>query len=255
MKFVQAENNWSHESVICELTKRISEREAELRAVTRQKTVLEGKISSGVYKGGSIQVERAYESLLAHLGEREEQFRFVSQKNEHMSNRQNELERVIRELQATMNFQRCLLQEKDEKMASFERKQKAEKTKVQRQIQLALECQRETLREKEQTAELLAASEENVKNLTLEINKCNENEKAAIEKAEEHATVVEAKDQKINTLESKVSELSAEIRRIKEREEESKRRVEEREATLRIAKNDISELNTQVDQLTVSFRC
>lgn len=250
----QAENNWSQESIICELTKRLSGREAELRAVIREKELLEKKKFSS--KGSSVELEKAYESLMAHLGEREEEFRLVALKNEHLMKRQNELEKITRELHNTMKFQRSLMQEKDKKL-TYLQSQLADKDQeggkelnmLRRQITLALDTQRAAIDGKNELVEKLAASEETVRQLTLEIEQYVTWQNETMAKATQQESALAEKATKAHKLELKIADLKVEIERQREKIKEDKVRADKKVRMLESAQLEIADLRVQVEAL------
>ncbi|KAL3798037.1 hypothetical protein HJC23_012328 [Cyclotella cryptica] len=250
----QAENSWSQESIICELTKRLSEREAELRAVTREKELLVRKKPN--IKGPPVELEKAYESLMARLGEREEEFRLLAQKNEYLVKRQNELEKITRELHNTMKFQRSLMHEKDKKLSDLQNQLDNEDqddgnevNMLRRQITLALDSQRAAINEKNDLLQKLTASEQTVRQLTSEIEQHVTWQNETMAKATEQETALAEQASKVHKLESINADLKVEIERLREKIKEDKVRADKRDRRLESAQLEIADLQAQVEAL------
>ena len=239
----QAENNpaWSQKSIICELTKRLSDREAELRTVTREKELLESKS-----KGSPAELEKAYESLMAHLGEREE-VRSLTRKNEHLSNRQRELEKITKELHNTMKYQRALMHEKDNKLTQFRNRltkqdggDDDEISKLRSQVNFAMESQRAAVKEKDELEQKLASCEETMEQLASELEQQIVWQNETMEKATKHEAIIAEKETKISKLGSKNIELKTEILR-------QCVLLEKRDHMLESAQQEITELHSRIE--------
>jgi chromosome segregation ATPase len=251
----QAQKKLSQQSIINELTKQLAEREAELRAVTREKAALDSKRSN--IKGSSVELEKAYESLMAHMGKREEEFRAVAQKNEHLIKRQHELEKITRELHNTMKFQRSLMHEKNDKLNELQKQLQEhdadgnkEVDKLRRQVTVALDSQRAAVSEKNVLLGKLTAAEQTVSQMQAEIDQHVEWQNETMMKATEQEKVITEKEARISMLAAKNNELRAEIEHQREFVREAKARGEQKDSMLESAQEEINMLHARIEDLS-----
>ena len=112
------------ESIIVELTQRLAEREAQIRTVTQQKMQLEHGLEGYLQNhqrqaDNQHQAAEAYDTLLSHYAQREEELRVATETNRELDKKRKEMEKLVRELQNTGNHQRLKLQQKEEKLAGL----------------------------------------------------------------------------------------------------------------------------------------
>jgi chromosome segregation ATPase len=250
----QAEGNRTQNIVIAELTKTLAEREAELRLLHREKAQLENKRSN--IKGSPVELEKAYESLMSHLGQREEEFRAIAQKNEYLVKRQHELEKITRELHNTMKFQRSVMHEKNDKLEELQKQLGAntkgdgkEVDKLRRQITVALDSQREAVNNKNELLKKLAAAEKTVKQMQADIDQHVVWQNETMIKATHQEKVLAEKDSKISKLAAKNNELRAEIEHQREFVKNAKVQGEQKDSMLESAQEEITMLHAKVEEL------
>ena len=248
--------NCSRQDIIVELTARLSQKEAELRASNKAKADLEKQFRNQPGR----ETEKAYESLLAHLGEREEEFRFISMKNDTLSRHQKELERACHQLQHTAELQGTMLEEQEENISKMEKNAaqrerlvSIDMERMRSQLGHAIEAQRIALEEKNEKIEQLTKSQNTVKNLRIEIDQYKEKQDESEAALAEQALTLTEKDAKICDLESKVLELSKEIKNIKTQQNEEQRKAESKETMLNLQREENEQLLVRIENLEVDI--
>ena len=118
----------SQEEVIFSLTERLREREDEVRHLRQENADLEDQLR---LRGNPIQLDSAYEDLLAHLKQREEDFKLELAKQE---DRHRELERDNRRLKDKVHASRKLVEEQDQTISVVERETENELHMLRQQI-------------------------------------------------------------------------------------------------------------------------
>mmetsp|Transcript_41850 Transcript_41850/g.76499 ORF Transcript_41850/g.76499 Transcript_41850/m.76499 type:complete len:339 (-) Transcript_41850:70-1086(-) len=108
--------NCNQEEVIFSLTERLRERESEIRQLRQDRSELENQL---ILRGNPVKkLDAAYEDLLAHVKQREEEFRLESQKQEE---RERGLERENRKLKDKVHSSRKLLDEQEKNLSLIEK--------------------------------------------------------------------------------------------------------------------------------------
>ena len=250
----KVEGNWSQDSIVAELTRRLAVSDAELRILHREKTAMESKNSN--MKGSSIELEKAYQSLMTHLGEREDEFRAVGQKNEHLLKRQLELEKITRELHSTMKFQRSLMLEKNDKLAELQKQvalkddsNTKEVDELRLQLKVALDSQRAAVLEKNTLLEKLNTAEKTMKLMQADIDQHVEWQNETMEKATEQEKVISERNAKISKLAAKINELIDEIGHQRDLVKKAETLGEQKDSMLESAQNEITSLHAQIEEL------
>lgn len=104
-----------HEEVALSLTERLRERESEVRLLRQENWDLQNQLR---LRGNPINLDVAYEDLLAHLKEREANFH--SESTEH-AERQRNLEKEIRKLKDKSHASRKLLDDQEMQISLMEK--------------------------------------------------------------------------------------------------------------------------------------
>lgn len=140
-----------YEEVILSLTERLRERESEVRLLREENSELQNQLR---LRGKPINLDAAYEDLLAHLKQREANFYSESMKREE---RQQNLEKEICKLKDKAHASRKLLDEQEmhisliekdgddqlERILSIKKKADSELTKMQNQLDAAMSDNKE----------------------------------------------------------------------------------------------------------------
>ncbi len=104
-----------HEEVALSLTERLRERECEVRLLRQENWELQNQLR---LRGNPINLDVAYEDLLAHLKKREENFHSESMKH---AERQRNLEKEIRKLKDKAHASRKLLDDQEMHISLMEK--------------------------------------------------------------------------------------------------------------------------------------
>lgn len=118
----------NQEDVIFSLTERLRESESEIRHLSHDKSELENQL---ILRGNPIKLDVAYEELLAHLKERDQEFRSESKKQEE---RQRDLERENRKLKDKVHASRKMLDEQEHNLSLVERETDDELNRMRQRL-------------------------------------------------------------------------------------------------------------------------
>jgi hypothetical protein len=126
------------DEVVFSLTDRLRERDNEVRLLRRENRELQDQLRRAHAQGGTggggrpinLDVASAYEDLLAHLKQREGDFRSESMKHKE---RQRDLEREIRKLKDKAREMRKLLDEQEEHISSMEKERERHVLSIKRE--------------------------------------------------------------------------------------------------------------------------
>ncbi len=251
-QFTKTEEKCTRQDIIVELSARLSQKEAELRAANKKKDELEKRLS----EDPNYEIERAYEGLLAHMAEREEVHRYDSIRHDNLLKRQQELESAYNHLQSALDTKNRLLAAKEENIANLEKnKQECEERarsdieKIRGQLRDAIEAQRTALEEKNEKIDLLDKSNDTVNHLRREIERYKKIENDAIIAAEEKERSLADKDNTISELESTISDLMKELEECKKSRNEETRKLEAKQTMMNLQDKQNEELRTRIVNL------
>lgn len=254
----QPDNAPSQEFLVSELTARLAIQETELRFLHREKAHLESKRNM---KGSSVELAQAYESLMKHLDEREEEFKGIAEKNATLVKRQAELEKITRELHNTMKFQRSLMHEKTNKVNELQKqleesngKDEKEMDSMRRQVTVALEEQRAAAQEKNELGEKLAATEKIIKRMQAEIDQHIMWQNETMRKSAEQEKVLTEKESEILDLHAKNSDLKTKIDHHREVLKDAKIVAEQKDSMLESAQEEITRLHSKNEKMYHEIR-
>ena len=225
-KYAKANMNLYQVSTVSELTKQ----QAERRPST---------------KGPS---EEVYASLMARLEQREEEFRALSKKNEHLIKRQHDLEKITRELHNTMKIQHSMMHEKKNKLAELQ-KQLDTNHKNDRKKTNTLDSREVAVNEKNDLVKKLNDATENARRMKLEIDQHAVWQKETMAELIELKKNVVEKDSKISKLAVRNNKLRGEIERQREFVEEAEYQGREKDHIIELSQEEISTLHSKVDDL------
>lgn len=209
------------EEVIFSLTERLRESESEIRHLRQEKSELENQL---ILRGNPIQLDVAYEELLAHLKQRELDFRSEAKTQEE---RQQELERENRRLKDKVHASRKRLDEQEKNISIIERETDGDLEMMQQRLHVVMGESQEKDRQ-------IALLEDVAENLTEEVGR-------AKEKEEEDVQLSARLGERIESYRRGQEELSA-------ANEELQRRVQTQHVLLTEKEDEIIEMEKFRDQ-------
>ena len=218
------------EEVIFSLTERLRQREDEIRLcedevhhLRQENAELENQL---ILRGNPIQLDKAYEEILAHLKQREEEFRVQSSKHDEQY---RELERENRKLKDKVHASRKLLDEQEQSILNVEREAEEEIKMMKYQME-SIMAENASLRDLENvnrklkdkvhsTRKLLEEKEESIATIGWE---AGEELKSMKHQLDTVMRDVDEKDRQIVRLQDMVSSLNIEVDQYKQNENEDK---------------------------------
>lgn len=214
-------HNSNQEDVIFSLTERLREREDEIRRLRQDNADLENQLT---LRGNPIKLDAAYEELLAHLKQREEDFRAEAKKREA---RQRDLERENKKLREKVHASRKLLDEQERNIALVEKETDDELIEMRKRMD-------DAVRDAEEKARKVERLEDMVDRLTLE--------------AEQSQKEADEDKDLLSRLGERVEEYKRDMVELERSNDELERRVETQRLLLKEKEEEILHMETFRDR-------
>ncbi len=147
-----------HEEVALSLTERLRERESEVRLLRQENWDLQNQLR---LRGNPINLDVAYEDLLAHLKEREANFH--SESTEH-AERQRNLEKEIRKLKDKVHVSRKVIEDQENNISLLDTEASEKIMAMQQQLE-------EAMKDNEEKSRSIMKLEDMVQCLTIEADR------------------------------------------------------------------------------------
>jgi len=244
-------NKNNEEEVIFSLTERLREKEDEVRHLRQENSELENQL---ILQGNlPIKLDTAYEELLAHLKQREEDFKLASTKYEE---RQRELERENRKLKDKVHASRKIMDEQEHNMALVERETEDELKIMRQQMEnimansaVSRDLEQENHKLKERVHASRQLLEEQEQNISMIGREAGEELKLMQQQLDSAMKEIDEKDRQIVRLEDMIQRQSIDADRYKKQETEDKALLARLGERVENCRYEQGELESENDEL------